>query len=176
MSPPTTEARRQKQESARKIRVMQGVPLKNKETGQYSLLTRSAGLVRQSKTLLLELSEPAQHEECIIAMEAIKDYRLPFMPIGFREGIVEVEPELTKACLPCGHGFNALALLYHFAKNSMTCPFCRAGHEKHQLSLHQRGAMGRIRHNLLRCWTRQCPTALRWGCCAAQAVRLRKTL
>jgi hypothetical protein len=127
---------RQVQHAARKIRVMQGLPIRNRETGQYTLLARSAGLARQSKTLLLELSEPTPYEECIIAMEAIKDYRLPFMPIGFREGIVEVEPELTKACLPCGHGFNALALLYHFAKNSMTCPFCRAGHEKHQLSLH----------------------------------------
>ena len=144
MSPPTAEVnnsnnnrkrQRQVQHAARKIRVMQGIPIRNRETGQYTLLARSAGLARQSKTLLLELSEPTPYEECIIAMEAIKDYRLPFMPAGMHDGVVEAMPELTKASLPCGHGFNALALLYHFAKNSMTCPFCRAGHEKHQLNL-----------------------------------------
>jgi hypothetical protein len=97
----------------------------------YTLMVRSLGWADKAKSLALDLSEPAQDEECSIVLEKICDYRLPFVPedpssLGCP---LESQPHLTKASLPCGHGFNAMALLYHFAKNSMTCPFCRAGHE-----------------------------------------------
>jgi hypothetical protein len=95
------------------------------------LIVRSMGPIDQCKSLSLTISEPEKNEECMIAMEPISDYRLPFMP----EPAVALlsRPTLTKATLPCGHGFNALAVLYHFAKNSMTCPCCRAGHDKVQM-------------------------------------------
>ena len=105
---------------------MNGTPVQDPETGQYSLSVRAA---QRSKTLLLQLSEPAPDEECSITLESIPDYRLPFLQDG-PNSVLETQPNLTKASLPCGHGFNALALLYHFAKNSMTCPICRAGHAK----------------------------------------------
>lgn len=107
------------------------MPLQDPETGQYSLLVRAA---QRNKTLLLSLSEPRPDEECSIALESIPDYRLPFLPDG-PQPVLESQPALTKACLPCGHGFNAMALLYHFAKNSMTCPICRAGHAKAVMSV-----------------------------------------
>ena len=31
--------------------------------------------------------------------------------------------------LDCGHAFSAMHLTYHFFKNAMQCPMCRAGHE-----------------------------------------------
>lgn len=98
----------------------------------YSLLVRSHGSTQKALSLKLALSEPEQGEECSISLENIAEYRLPFMPDETKEckppGILEHQPHLTKATLACGHGFNGMALLYHFAKNSMTCPCCRAGH------------------------------------------------
>lgn len=92
---------------------------------------RSVGPIQTCKSLLLLLSKPAtEDEECSIAMEPISEYRLPFLPEGSRhESVWEDKPSLTKASLPCGHGFNALALMYHLSRNGMTCPICRAGHE-----------------------------------------------
>ena len=112
----------------------QGVPTTDAATGQVSLFVRSPGAFKRYKTMLLSLSEPAPDEECSITLEPMAEYQLPFLPPSLKEGIVEGQPKLTKASLPCGHGFNAQALLYHFAKNSMTCPFCRAGHEKVQIN------------------------------------------
>jgi hypothetical protein len=98
------------------------------------MLVRSAGGGSRFKSIQLSLSEPAEGEECHIGLEPIAEYRLSFMPQESALSVVEDHPALTKASLPCGHGFNALALLYHFAKNSMTCPFCRAGHAKTLMS------------------------------------------
>jgi hypothetical protein len=96
------------------------------------LVVRSMGPIDQCKSLSLTFTEPEKNEECMITMEPIAEYRLPFMPEGLTPALLS-RPTLTKASLPCGHGFNALALLYHFAKNSMTCPCCRAGHDKVQM-------------------------------------------
>ena len=141
MSPPsttlttaTTDERRRKRRKAGQARPPQGVPTKDPATGQVSLFVRSPGAFNRYKAMLLSLSEPAPDEECCITLEPISEYRLSFLPPSFKEGIMEDHPSLTKASLPCGHGFNALALLYHFAKNSMTCPFCRAGHDKVQIN------------------------------------------
>ncbi len=95
------------------------------DSGTYTLLVRSYGL----ESLALRLSEPGPEEECSISLEDMSKCHLPFMPeteMGWSP--LEGRPLLTKASLPCGHSFNGMALLYHFAKNSMTCPFCRAGH------------------------------------------------
>jgi hypothetical protein len=94
------------------------------------MLVRSVNGGSRYKSTLLSLSEPAEGEECTIGLEPISGYRLSFMPQESSLSVLEDQPALTKASLPCGHGFSALALLYHFAKNSMTCPYCRAGHAK----------------------------------------------
>lgn len=78
--------------------------------------------------MILKLTVPDPDEECSITMEPIADYRLPFVPEKFKkQHLIKNQPTLTKATLPCGHSFSALALVYHFLKNSMTCPCCRAG-------------------------------------------------
>jgi len=78
--------------------------------------------------ITLQLTAPDSGEECSIAMEPIAEYRLPFIPATFKkQHLVKDQPALTKATLPCGHSFNALAVVYHFLKNSMTCPCCRSG-------------------------------------------------
>jgi len=98
------------------------------ETQEFRLTLRSTGSSIKCKILTAVLSEPAQDEECPITLETMAGYTLPFLEAG--ACVWEGQPELTKASLPCGHSFNALALLYHFAKNAMTCPCCRAGHDK----------------------------------------------
>jgi hypothetical protein len=78
----------------------------------------------------LALSEPQPDEECCIAMEPILEHRVEWMPLEGVEpqpGPLLSQPSLRKATLPCGHGFHAVALLYHFAKNEMVCPCCRQG-------------------------------------------------
>lgn len=121
MSPPPTTSAGQKKR-ARKV----GAPTQDAETGLYNLLVRAS---QRNKSMLLGLSEPGPDEECSITLEPIGEYSLPFLPDGVRS-VIPTQPALAKASLPCGHGFSALALLYHFAKNSMTCPICRAGHAK----------------------------------------------
>ena len=96
------------------------------ESKTYTMVVRSVGPVDSALTTRLILSEPAPDEECNISLESMREYRLPFLPE--EQSIMEDLPLLKKASLPCGHGFNALALLYHFSRNSMTCPCCRAGH------------------------------------------------
>lgn len=97
--------------------------------GTYSLLARSCGPVDRCSSIALSLTAPEPDEECSIAMELMAVYRLPFVPATFAKAhVVKNQPLLTKATLPCGHSFSALAIIYHFAKNSMTCPCCRAGH------------------------------------------------
>jgi len=100
----------------------------DEETKEHRLELRSSGPRNKCKTLRVVLSQPDQDEECSIAMEPIREYRLPFLSDS--ACVWEHRPDLAKASLPCGHAFSALALLYHFAKNAMTCPCCRAGHDK----------------------------------------------
>lgn len=89
----------------------------------------------QSKRVSLELSVPGEDDECGIGMEPIGEYRLEWLPPTIPHCVLEDAPSLTKATITeCGHGFNALALLYHFLKNEMTCPFCRRGHARARMS------------------------------------------
>lgn len=93
--------------------------------------------------LRLELTEPQPGEECCITMEPIAEHVPEWLPeragsttATKREPLVEGgSPRLTKATLPCGHGFNALAVLYHFARNEMTCPCCRQGLPRQRMAL-----------------------------------------
>lgn len=110
--------------------------------GKIALMVRSS----TNKSMILDMSEPAPDEECSITLERISEYRLQFMPLGGCP--VKDKPLLTKATLECGHGFNAMALLYHFAQNSMTCPCCRAGHEGVQMN--EPSIPGHIRRQFLR--------------------------
>jgi hypothetical protein len=101
----------------------------------------------EHKRLSLALSVPADGEECGIGMDPIAEYRLEWFPSLVPHCVVQRKPELTKATITgCGHGFNAVALLYHFLKNEMTCPYCRAGFKGarmywHVLPTHLRGPM-----------------------------------
>lgn len=94
----------------------------------YALRVWSGGHLDCTPGITLTLTAPEPGEECTITMEPIAEYRLPFVPDTFKkQWLIKGQPALTKATLPCGHGFSALALVYHFLKNSMTCPCCRAG-------------------------------------------------
>lgn len=94
----------------------------------YNLMVWSAVHLSSSAGIVLKLTAPEPDEECSITMEPMSDYRLPFIPEKFKQHhLIKDRPALTKATLPCGHSFSALALVYHFLKNSMTCPCCRAG-------------------------------------------------
>ena len=73
----------------------------------------------------VHISIPDTDEECGITLDKISEYQLDFMQGS--HSFVHNRPNLAKASLPCGHSFSALALLYHFANNSMACPCCRAG-------------------------------------------------
>ena len=103
--------------------------------------------VKERKRVMLALSVPKKDEECGIGMEPIAEYRLEWIPVSVPHCVALDAPELTKATIVgCGHGFNAVALLYHFVKNGMTCPFCRAGHKGarmywHLIPRHLRDAM-----------------------------------
>lgn len=120
-----TQRKRPRRDVAKRKAV--GIAVQDAESGGFSLLVRAA---QRNKFLPLGLSEPGQGEECSITLEPIQEYTLPFLPDSVPPAVMPSQPNLTKASLPCGHGFSALALLYHFAKNSMTCPICRAGHAK----------------------------------------------
>lgn len=100
--------------------------------------TKVGARVDPDKRLTLELSVPAEGDECCIGMEPIAEYRLEWLPPGIPQCVMSDAPDYTKATITgCGHGFNALALLYHFLKNEMTCPCCRHGHSRARMSWHQ---------------------------------------
>lgn len=94
----------------------------------YALTVGAGNGPDSSACMTITLTAPEPDEECAITMEPMAEYRLPFVPDTFKKQcLIKTQPTLTKATLPCGHGFSALALVYHFLKNSMTCPCCRAG-------------------------------------------------
>lgn len=106
-------------------------------THEYSLVVRSEGTIDKCKTTRLVMSAPQPEEECCISMEPIAEYTMGLEQRANEppvQSMVPQSPLLTKATLPCGHGFSALGLLYHFAKNEMTCPCCRSGHARERMS------------------------------------------
>eukprot|EP00961_Rhodomonas_salina_P292559 3933033-Rhodomonas_salina.1 len=75
------------------------------------------------------LTRPADDELCVISCENMKDARLECLKELNDVGFVSRDRTLSKATLPCGHSFAVLPLAYHFIKNNMRCPMCRAGEE-----------------------------------------------
>jgi len=73
----------------------------------------------------VRLDVPSADEECPLTLAPIADDTLEFLQptttwfVSF--------PHVKKMVLPCGHGFGALNILYHFARRNMLCPCCRAG-------------------------------------------------
>ncbi len=122
-TPPLKSVKRQR--AKKEPKAMATTPI---QEDSYSLKVWPAGHLSSSPGMILKLTAPEPDEECSITMEPMADYRLPFVPETFKkQHLVKDQPALTKATLPCGHSFSALALIYHFLKNSMTCPCCRAG-------------------------------------------------
>ena len=116
----------------------------NEDTRECTLLVRSHDPIDKCKTILLDMTEPQPGEECCIVMEPIADYIIDGMQA--LQGVIKEHPLLSKATMPCGHWFSAVALMYHFARNEMTCPCCRGGHSRVRMSrllipLHIRHAM-----------------------------------
>ena len=74
--------------------------------------------------VLARLDAPECGEACPISQEPMAEYDLEFLP-----GVTwsERSPAHRRLTLPCKHAFSAMAVAYHFAKNSMECPLCRAG-------------------------------------------------
>jgi len=107
----------------------QKAPLKRRRTSDSRKFTaRSHGAVKNAKSICMIATEPAPGEECVISLCPMAEFRLDFISQNDQHCLFKDSPALTKASLPCGHSFSAMALLYHFAKNSMSCPCCRAGH------------------------------------------------
>ena len=77
---------------------------------------------KEGPTIILTV--PRQDDEhCSITLEPIGE-----PPLALQFPPLSSNPLLTCAEMEeCGHRFNAMALIAHFARNSMTCPMCRAG-------------------------------------------------
>ena len=87
---------------------------------------RSQGPVDTAKWMTVTLSAPEPAEECPISCEPMCASDLEFLPgVTYRED----NSLYRKMELDCGHAFSAMHLTYHFFKNAMQCPMCRAGHE-----------------------------------------------
>ena len=85
---------------------------------------------KQGPTIIL--TAPRQDDEhCSITLEPIGEppASLQFIPLSRNPLLTCAEMEV------CGHRFNAMALIAHFAKNSMTCPMCRAGLAKNRMDV-----------------------------------------
>ena len=80
---------------------------------------------RSGNKLNVVLSDPEKDDECPLTLDSISNDALDFLPSG--SSFLEGSPSYKKMCLPCGHSFGALNLIYHFLKNNMQCPCCRAG-------------------------------------------------
>jgi hypothetical protein len=75
--------------------------------------------------MIVTLSSPDKDDECPLTLDTVSNDSLEFLPSG--SCFVEESPSFQKMSLPCGHCFGALNLIYHFFKNNMQCPCCRAG-------------------------------------------------
>ena len=91
-----------------------------------SITWKSERCPEDAKWTVVALSEPRADEECPITQERMCSPQsgLDFLPgVTFNEG----HPSYTRLGLECGHAFSAMPLTYHFFKNGMLCPLCRAG-------------------------------------------------
>jgi len=74
--------------------------------------------------ITVELRIPSADEECPITQEPMLTYDLEFLQ---HVSFIPELPLFRKLTLPCSHSFSAMAITYHFLKNSMQCPLCRTG-------------------------------------------------
>ena len=79
------------------------------------------------KSMRIGIDVPGPDEQCPLTMSAISEDCLDFLP---GETYIASMPEAKKITLPCGHGFGAMSITYHFARRDMRCPCCRAGHKQ----------------------------------------------
>jgi hypothetical protein len=91
------------------------------------------------------LSSPGHDDQCPLTLDAVSKDSLDFLPTGV--SFLKDCPAIKKMSLPCGHGFGALNIMYHFCKNNMQCPCCRAGPKDRAASTsvpkHLRTALGK---------------------------------
>ena len=100
----------------------------------------------QPKQVTFDLEAPDGDEECPIGSEPIAQCCLDFLP-----GVCydPLQPDRSVAHLQCGHRFNAMNLVYHWARNNtVRCPVCRHGHATARLNMrtlpsHFRGTMSK---------------------------------
>lgn len=78
---------------------------------------------------VIELSVPSPQEECPITQELMES---PASDLEFLPGVTFQKdfPQYKRIQLKCGHAFSAMSLTYHFFKNGMLCPLCRAGQDR----------------------------------------------
>jgi hypothetical protein len=75
--------------------------------------------------IVVRLEAPAPGEECPLTLSPIAEDSLEFLQPT--TAYLTAFPAYKKMTLPCGHGFGALSILYHFARRNMLCPCCRRG-------------------------------------------------
>ena len=80
------------------------------------------------------LFAPEDSSLCSITLEPLA-VNTPMWGLDLKAGPVSAHPTLMAVRLKCGHCFNAMALLIHFAKNTMQCPLCRRGSHSSRLNL-----------------------------------------
>jgi len=112
-APPGAECRTAPPKRRRRYRP----PLLNNR--MHSVLRATGG-----QAMRVVLCIPEDEEQCPLTLSPISEDHLDFLP-GVR--FVIPLPEYTKLALPCGHGFGAMNILYHFARRDMRCPCCRYG-------------------------------------------------
>jgi len=117
--------------------------IKNKRVKEDIVLTWKA---RESQnTYEVILSTPMQGDICNIMHEEIANAKMEWINEE-KDYFNERNKSAKKAALQCGHIFYVTALAYHFVKNQMICPICRAG-EKNKMNA--QGIPKRIRGDIM---------------------------
>lgn len=102
------------------LKCLRELPGRSLSTKKYRLKAQNG------RALTVELAEPVGDEQCPLTLDSIVEDKLDFLPENTT--FLLNDPKFQKIVLPCGHGFGALNILYHFARNKMLCPCCRAGY------------------------------------------------
>jgi hypothetical protein len=76
------------------------------------------------KSLAVVLSPADPDDECPLSLGPICEDNLDFLN---GSTFIPNLPQFKRMTLPCGHSFGAMNVMYHFARQNMLCPCCRAG-------------------------------------------------